>query len=192
MPFVLKIATRDWHPEKHISFESSHPPPNNKAFESSVKIRNPSNEAEEHSIPIWPVHCVQGTPGAEIIPEIDTSKLDFLVDKGRDERLEMFSGFADVFGGKTLAAANVDLAGLLTSRSVTHVFTVGLAGDFCVKCTALDAKKEGFETVVVAECVKSVDPGPSRWEATTKELEKAGVGVVQLLGPEVARVRNLG
>ena len=191
LPFVLKVATRDWHPANHISFASSHLPPNNKAFESYVSIQNPSSEGEERSIPIWPSHCVENTPGAEIVPEIDLSKIDIIVDKGRDERLEMFSGFADVFGGKTSAAASHDLAELLTSNSVTHVFTVGLAGDHCVKCTALDANKEGFDTFVVAEAVKSVNQGPSGWGATTKELETAGVRVIQLHGPEVARVKSL-
>lgn len=191
LPFVLKVATRDWHPAKHISFASSHLPPNNKAFESSVIIKNPSNQREERSIRIWPTHCVETSQGAEIIPEIDVFKIDTIVDKGRDERLEAYSAFADVFGGKTSAAASHNLVELLSKSSVSHVFTVGLAGDYCVKYTALDASKEGFDTVVVADAVKSVDPGPSGWGATTKELENAGVRLVQLHGPEVAKVRSL-
>lgn len=97
--------------------------------------------SQSHEIPIWPVHCVQGTKGANIIPEMDMAKVDTIVEKGKDRRLEMFSGFADVFGNNSSQAANLDLADRLNSAGITHVFVVGIAGDFCVKCTALDAKR---------------------------------------------------
>lgn len=192
LPFILKVATRDFHPADHVSFSTAHPPPNNKPFESSVNIHNPQNDSQEQSIPIWPPHCVQGTTGAEIIPEIDTSKLHAIVEKGRDKRLEMFSGFADVFGNRTTEAASIDLAALLKSQAISHAFVVGVAGDFCVKCTALDARQEGLETIVVADAVKSIDPGADGWGKTKQELEGAGISIVNLEGPEVARVRNLG
>lgn len=190
LPFAVKIATKDAHPQDHVSFATSHSPPK-KAFESVLRILNPSDETQSYEIPLWPAHCVQGTDGFEIIPEIDESKLDEVVEKGRDRRLEMFSGFADVFGSKSSEAASQDLAGLLHRAGITHVFTVGLAGDYCVKCTALDAKKEGFEVYVVQEATRSVDAGENGWGAATKELGKAGVEIISIEGPEVARVKSL-
>lgn len=191
LPFTLKIATKDAHPENHVSFATSHSSPNNKAFESVVKISNPSNKNQSYEVPLWPSHCVQGTEGADIIPEIDVSKLDEVVEKGKDSRLEMFSGFADVFGNKSSEAASQDLAGLLHRAGITSVFTVGLAGDYCVKCTALDAKKEGFEVYVVQEATRSVDAGEKGWGVATKEMEKAGIKMISIRGPEMERVRSL-
>ena len=191
MPFKLRIATKDSHPQDHISFDTSHASPDIKAFESSVKISNPSDPSQEHTIPIWPAHCVQGTNGAEIIPEIDVSRLDAIVEKGKDSGLEMFSGFADVFGGNSSKAASMNLAERLKTANITHVFVVGIAGDFCVKCTALDAKKEGFEVYVVTEATRSVDAGQDGWGAARKELMKAGVQIVSINGPEIERVKKL-
>lgn len=190
LPFALKIATKDTHPQDHVSFATSHPPPN-KAFESVVKIVNPSDETQSYEIPLWPVHCVQGTEGAQIIPEIDMSMLDEVIEKGKDSRLEMFSGFADVFGRKSSVAASDDLAGLLHHAGITHVFTVGLAGDYCVKCTALDAKKEKFDVYVVQEATRSVDAGEKGWGAATKEMGKAEIEIISIEGPEIERVKNL-
>lgn len=143
LPFALKIATQDFHPQEHVSFEASHPPPNNIPFESHVKITNPSNPSDIQEIPIWPVHCVKGTKGAAIIPELNSSKLAKVLEKGRTKDVEMFSGFADCFGNKT-DAASFDLAEVLREAAISHVYVVGLAGDYCVRCSAIDAKKEGF------------------------------------------------
>lgn len=190
LPFALKIATKDAHPQDHVSFATSHPPPN-KAFESFFKISNPSDQTQSYEIRLWPAHCVQGTWGAEIIPEIDVSKLDEVVEKGKDSRLEMLSGFADVFGNTSSEAASQDLAGLLHRAEITHVFTVGLAGDYCVKCTALDGKKEGFEVYVVQEATRSVDAGEKGWGTATKEMRQAGIEIISMEGPEVERVKSL-
>lgn len=189
MPFALKIATRDFHPQDHISFHTSHGPPNNKPFESSVNINDPGNESRTHQIPIWPVHCVQGTKGAEIIPEIDVSKFDMIVEKGKDKRLEMFSAFADVFGNKSSDAASIDLADTLKDAVITHVFVVGLAGDYCVRCTAIDAKKEGFEVYVIEDVTRSVDAGEKGWGAAKRDMETKGITIIKFDGPEVGRVK---
>ncbi|MCJ1269769.1 NAD(+) salvage pathway protein [Lobaria immixta] len=184
LPYALKIATKDFHPNDHVSFDTSHTPPHNKPFESSVTITNPLNPTESQEIPIWPVHCVQGTKGAEIIPEIDASKFDLIMEKGKDNMVEMFSAFADVFGNKS-GAASLDLAALLRIHNVHRVHIVGLAGDYCVKCTALDASKEGFEVFVVNEGVGSVNKGREGWEAVLKEFQIADIKVVSIEGPEI-------
>ena len=181
------MASKDYHPPDHISFDTSHSPPNNKAFDSWVTMFNPANPSETKQTQLWPVHCVQGTPSAEIIPEVDLSKIDIIVEKGRDPRVEMYSAFSDAFGNKS-DAANLDLAQFLKARGITHVYVVGLTGDCCVKCTALDAKKEGFEVYVVEDGTKSVDDGSKGWEAAKAELKSAGVEVVSLKSPQVERI----
>ena len=190
LPFALKIATKDAHPQDHVSFATSHSP-QHKAFESVFRIANPSDRTESYEIPLWPPHCVQNTKGAEIIPEIDVSNVDQVIEKGKDSRVEMFSGFADVFGTRSAKAASHDLAELLHQHGITHVFIVGLAGDYCVKCTALDAEKEGFEVYVVREATRSVNAGEQGWGAATNEMKKAGIEIISTEGPELARVKSL-
>ncbi|CAL8584471.1 NAD(+) salvage pathway protein [Xanthoria parietina] len=184
MPFALTVATRDWHPIDHVSFDICNQPPNNKAFECSTMISNPQNAADSMAIPIWPVHCVQGTPGAEIIPEINISEVNRVIDKGQDKGREMFSPFADTFGNKS-NAASFDLAAYLNENGISRVFVVGIAGEHCVRCTAIDAKKEGFEVYVVEEGVKCIDYGEDGWEATRRQFEKAGIRLVSIEGLEV-------
>ena len=137
------------------------------------------------------MHCVQNTQGAEIIPEIDASKFQHIVAKGRDSRVEMFSAFADVFGNKTSMAASLDLAELLESAGVSHVFVAGLAGDHCVRCTALDGKKEGFKVFVIEEATKSVNAGDNGWGAAKEHLEKAGVMVIYIDDPIIEQLGSL-
>ena len=192
LPFKLKIATRDFHPPDHISFATAHHPPNNIAFESTVDIVNPQDNTQQYTIPLWPPHCVQGTQGVEIIPQLHVSKIDIILNKGRDKRLETFSGFADVFGLQDSEAIDLNLARALRTKGITHVFTVGLAGDYCVKCTALDACKEGFEVFVVQEAVKSIQSGESGWGEARRQMEEKGIHIVAFDGPEVDMVRRLG
>ena len=189
-PFALKIATKDHHPEGHVSFDTSHDPPNNEAFESQVILTNLSNPSETMKTTLWPVHCIQGTPGSNLISEIDASYFQIIVEKGRDKRVEMYSAFADVFGNKS-DAANVDLAALLRRYAISHVYIVGLAGDYCVRYTATDAKREGFEVYVIEEGTRSVDSGQGGWGAARQELQGAGVQVISIKSPQVDKVKNL-
>lgn len=184
LPFAVKIATQDWHPSDHVSFDASHPSPDIKPFESKVTIQDPADPSMSQEIPIWPVHCVQGTKGAEIIPEIDVSKFNHIVRKGRDKRVEMFSGFTTCFGTKTDAATH-DLGALLREANIRDVFVAGLTGDFCVRCTAIDAKKEGFKVYVVDEVTRSVDPSEQGWGVVRRELADIGIDVVSIEGPEL-------
>lgn len=184
LPYTLKIATKDFHPYDHVSFHTSHADSNMKPFGSSTPITNPYNPSESKEISIWPIHCVQDTEGALLIPELDAAKFDVIMEKGKDKSVEMFSGFADVFGNKT-EAASLDLSGLLRSHGIDCVHVVGLAGDFCVKYTALDAQKEGFEVFVISEGVRSVDEGSEGWGATVKILQDAKVKIVSIVSPEI-------
>ncbi|EAA60017.1 hypothetical protein AN3809.2 [Aspergillus nidulans FGSC A4] len=141
-------------------------------------MTNPAagKEAETKLQTLWPVHCVQKTPGADIIPELDVTKIDLFVTKA----------FADAFGNQdpAIVSVNADLRSFLHDRGVTDVFVVGVAGDFCVKYTALDAAKAGFRSHVVQDATECVVPG-SGWEETARELASAGVSIVRSDGPEI-------
>ena len=191
MPFVIKAATKDYHPPGHISFCTSHSPPDNKPFTSKVRVTNQQDSKHTLETTLWPDHCIQGTRGSDIIPEVNVSKIDVILEKGRDRNVESYSGFADMFGNKSSANFSHDLAALLKGKAITDVFVVGLTGDCCVKCTALDAKKEGFSVCVVREGTRSVDEGEEGWGTAVKEFEEAGVKVVAFQGEEVTRVRSL-
>lgn len=100
----------------------------------------------------------------------------------------MFSAFADAFGNKSLEAASFDLAALLKDRGVQKVFVVGLAGDYCVRCTAVDAKKEGFDVYVIEEGVRSIDEGENGWERVKRNLKELEIEVIIIEDSEVPRV----
>ncbi|KAI9814688.1 MAG: NAD(+) salvage pathway protein [Thelocarpon impressellum] len=189
LPFSQKIATQDWHPPDHISFAANHPPPDNKPFSSSCLVRNPDNPSETYKTRLWPVHCVQDTKGAKLIPELHAEKVHHIVKKGQDKRVEMYSAFTDPFVNPSIATS--ELAATLKEAQVTHVYVVGLAMDYCVKYTAIDAAKEGFVTYAVEEGIKAVDPSVQAWGASLDELKRAGVAMISLASPELNRVRQL-
>jgi len=136
--FELVVATRDWHPPEHGSFEP-------------------------HGGP-WPAHCVQGTPGAELHPALDRAHVDVILDKGQDPGTEGYSAFERPALGE-----------LLRERGVDALTIVGLATDYCVKNTALDALDRGYRVTVVPEAVRGVDAGDSR--RALRELEARGATV---------------
>ncbi|KAF7321188.1 Isochorismatase domain-containing protein [Mycena chlorophos] len=157
--FDVRVATKDWHPHDHVSFAENHPPPNNKPFESFAKIVNPFNDAESYETRLWPVHCVQGTPGAELVPELNLARIDKIVEKGQDKRVE------------------IELRGYLKENAVTKAYVVGLAMDYCVRATALDAVKEGFETYIIEDATKAVDPKEG-WDKARVDMEEKGIKFV--------------
>ncbi|KAH7034569.1 Isochorismatase-like protein [Microdochium trichocladiopsis] len=204
--FALRVATRDWHPENHISFAANHA--GKQPFVDTVRVVNPlqaaaqEGEEEEHEAVesrLWPVHCVQNTPGAELIPELDAAKLDKVVDKGMDPRVEMYSPFFDPFtplpaatGGQGRGqgqrrVCDSGLADLLASHDITHAYVVGLAADYCVQSAAVDAAKLGYVTYVVEDATRAVDA--EAWDREgKKELQAKGVGLVGMGDQEVLRV----
>jgi nicotinamidase/pyrazinamidase len=114
----------------------------------------------------WPEHCVQGTPGAELHPGLDRALVDVVVDKGQDPATEGYSGFE---------ATN--LAELLREREVDHVTVVGLATDYCVKNTALDALRNGFGVTVDSTAVRAVEVEPGDGTRALEEVRAAGGSV---------------
>ncbi|KAI8628867.1 isochorismatase [Xylariaceae sp. FL1651] len=182
LPFALKVATKDWHPRDHISFAANHQ--DKQPYTDFVTIVNPHNAAESYSSRLWPVHCVQGTPGAELLPELNADKLDRVVEKGTDARVEMYSPFYDPFASPRVSDSG--LAALLREHAVTDVYVVGLAADYCVKSCAEDAAKEGFRTYLIEECTRAVDAGS--WPQCKEGIEGSGAKIVSMEGPEVLRL----
>jgi nicotinamidase/pyrazinamidase len=115
----------------------------------------------------WPVHCVRDTHGAELHPGIDSGQIDLLVDKGQDADREGYSGFEDT-----------QLEQLLRERAVDTVNVAGLALDYCVKATALDARRAGFDVIVHRDATRAVDVHPGDADRAIAELREAGVQVV--------------
>jgi nicotinamidase/pyrazinamidase len=138
--FELVAATRDWHPPDHGSF------------------------TEQGGI--WPVHCVQGTPGAEFHPALDRSRVDAVIDAGQEPSLEGYSGFEET-----------GLEQLLRERGVDRVTIAGLATDYCVKNTALDALRLGFGVTIDRDAVRGVEVEPGDSERALDEVRAAGGSV---------------
>jgi nicotinamidase/pyrazinamidase len=138
--FDVVVATRDWHPADHGSF------------------------TERGGT--WPVHCVAGTPGAQLHPALDAARVDVVVDKGQDPATEGYSGFEAT-----------ELERVLRDRGVDEVVVVGLATDYCVKNTALDALRLGFRVTVDPEAVRGVDVRPGDAERALEALREAGAAV---------------
>jgi nicotinamidase-related amidase len=130
---------------------------------------------------------VQGTKGAELLPELDVSKVDHLIVKGQDKRVEMYSAFADPFKSPCVTRSN--LAQTLRDAGITDVFVVGLAADYCVMHTAIDSQKEGFKTWVVGDATKAVDP--SSMDKVHKEYADIGVSVIAKDDAQVNKVKEL-
>ncbi len=160
-PFV--VLTQDWHPEGHVSFASSHA---GKSVYDTVQA--PYGEQV-----LWPVHCVQGTAGADISAQVNQVKAGAVIRKGAKKAVDSYSGFVDA-DRKTRSG----LAGLLRERGVTRVFVCGLATDFCVSWTALDAAAAGFETFVVTDASKAIDVNGSLGAAKAAWLS-AGIREVE-------------
>jgi nicotinamidase/pyrazinamidase len=147
--FDLVIATRDWHPLDHGSFMGIEV--------DAAKWRG----ADPPSI--WPVHCVQGTPGAELYPALDQAKVNVIIDKGQDPNSQGYSAFQDT-----------NLGELLRERGVDRLFVTGLATDYCVKNSVLDALGLGLAVTVVEDAVRGVDVNPGDSEQALEEMEAAG------------------
>lgn len=189
LPFAIKIATQDWHPQDHISFASNHSPPDSKPFESTACVVNPLNPSETESVNLWPDHCIQGSFGAQLIPEFQKVKADLVLKKGQDSRVEMFSAFRDTYRKPCVSESG--LAAALKDRAVTSVFVVGLATDFCVKHTAIHAAEEGFTTYVVSDGTKAVNQSETAMRSLDIQLREHGVRFINMDGQELDHVHHL-
>lgn len=195
LPFTIKIATKDWHPHDHVSFASNHPAPDNVPSVSTTIIVHPLDPTRSYETLLWPIHCIQGTPGAELIAEMPSDRFDVIIEKGIDSRVEMYSAFTDPFHEPPFTAESTSISTsklpkVLHDEKITHVYIVGLAQDFCVRASAIDSVKFGYETFVVMEGTRAVFPGEG-WKAAEKDMVAAGVRMVAMDEEEVEWVRKL-
>ncbi|KZT71432.1 Isochorismatase hydrolase, partial [Daedalea quercina L-15889] len=188
LPFVLKVATKDHHPPTHISFASNHGP-GAQPYTSFTTVTNPANARESYETRLWPDHCVAGTPGNALVRSLAADRLDRVVLKGTDPRVEMYSAFRSPLRDPPLTSAVSELADLLREKAVTDVFVTGLAGDYCVFHSAVDCAEEGWRAYVIEEATRSVG-GPEGWEKAAAQLKEKGVDIVHADGEEIRRVRE--
>jgi nicotinamidase/pyrazinamidase len=159
------VATQDWHPRAHGSFAANH------------RGRTPGEVVNLNGLRqiLWPVHCVQNTRGAEFAPSLDVSRVRKVVRKGTDPAIDSYSGFFDNGHRKSTG-----LADYLREQEVKEVFVMGLATDYCVKFTALDAvQRATLKTTLIEDGSRGVNLRPGDVEAAVKEMREAGVNVVR-------------
>jgi nicotinamidase/pyrazinamidase len=157
------VLTQDWHTPGHISFASSHP--GRKPFET---VSLPYGTQV-----LWPDHCVQGTPDANLHPALSIPHAELVIRKGYRRQVDSYSAFNEA-DGKTPTG----LTGYLRERGLTRVFLVGLATDFCVAWSALDARKAGFDAAVIEDATRGIDAGGSLAKAW-QDMTGAGVQRLQ-------------
>ena len=163
-PFFEHIAlTQDWHPPNHQSFGSAHP--GTRPFEQ-VQV----SYGEQT---LWPDHCVQGTPGAEFHPALHLPQAELILRKGFRPQIDSYSAFFE--NDRTTATG---LAGYLRERGLTRIFLAGLAYDYCVAYSALDARRLGIPAVVVRDACRAIDLNGSVAEIE-KEFAAAGVQLIE-------------
>ena len=162
--FPLVVATQDWHPANHGSFAANHPG------------KNVFVQIELNGLPqtLWPVHCVQETPGAELASGLARDRIAKIFPKGTDAGIDSYSGLNDNGHRKSTG-----LGEWLLAKSVTEVFVCGLATDYCVKFTALDAAQMGFKTFFIEDASLGVNLQPKDVENAVAEMNRAGIVTVQ-------------
>ncbi len=157
------VATQDFHPADHGSFAVHHPG------------KKPGELIDLGGLTqvLWPVHCVQGTWGADFHPELKNEKWAKIFPKGKHPEVDSYSGFFD-----NAKRGDTGLADYLKSQDISQVFIGGLALDYCVKFTALDAIALGFETFLITDATRAVNLSPKDGNLALSELEARGVKLI--------------
>lgn len=158
--FDLIIATQDWHPANHKSFAANH------------VFRYPGQIVEINGINqrLWPMHCVQESFGADFSSEFESDKVDKIVQKGTNPEMDAYSAFYD-----NEKRQQTDLADLLKEKSVQQVFVMGLATEYSVKETALDANNLGFETFLIEDACRAANWDENDGQKAIHEIQECGV-----------------
>ena len=157
------VLTQDWHPENHISFAENH------------VGKNPFDTVELNygTQVLWPSHCVQGTPDADFHPDLNISRAQLIIRKGFHPEIDSYSAFKEADH-----QTSTGLAGYLKERGIDTVYIVGIATDFCVAWTAMDAAQLGFKTFVISDATKAIDLQGSLQHAWQEMLAKGVKRVV--------------
>jgi nicotinamidase/pyrazinamidase len=161
--FPLVVATQDWHPPNHGSFAANHP--GRKIFE----------QIDLNGLPqtLWPVHCVQNTAGAQLAPGLHRERIAKVFPKGTDPAVDSYSGLFD--NGRRHSTG---LGEWLKAQDVAEVYVCGLATDYCVKFTALDAARMGFKTYLIEDASRGVNLRPEDVPRAIEEMQQAEIKIV--------------
>src|SRR5688500_6633897 len=162
--FDLIVASRDWHPRDHGSFAANHPG------------RNVGEVIDLHRLPqiLWPVHCVQETSGADFVPGLDTSRIERVFLKGTDREIDSYSAFFDNGHRKSTGMGDY-----LKERCVRDVYVCGLATDYCVNFTALDACKLGFNVYLIEDASRGVNLKADDSANAVEGIRRAGGQIIR-------------
>ncbi len=166
--FDLIVAAHDWHPSDHVSFASNHP----------GRMPMETIELYGHPQTLWPNHCIQGTPGAALHPELPWEKAAAVIRKATDPRIDSYSALRNNWNPQGNRPPT-GLTGYLKSRGVEDLFLCGVAGDFCIKWTAEDALDEGFQVHVIWDLCRSIDRSSD--ELVLRALHSRGVNIISVL-----------
>ena len=162
--FTYRVATQDWHPPGHISFASRH----EKEPMSQIELYG-------HEQVLWPDHCVQNSPGAQLAEGLPWERVSAIIRKGDDPLVDSYSVFRNNWNPKG-QRPTTGLAGYLRELKITDVYLAGLTRDFCVRWSARDAAADGFNTSVIWDLTRPVDPCDDM--AVQQDLEKRGIKII--------------
>jgi nicotinamidase/pyrazinamidase len=162
--FELVLATQDWHPRDHGSFAANHPgkKPGDRIILDGIEQI------------LWPVHCVQNTYGAEFAPSFDTSRIARIFHKGIDPKIDSYSTFFD-----NAHRRETGLADYLKERSIKNIYLLGLALDYCVKYSAVDARQLGLNTHVIVDGCRGIELEPGDIDRALGEMKAVGTILLQ-------------
>lgn len=160
--FDLIVASKDWHPACHVSFASTH----HRRPAETIMVGG-----EEQTL--WPDHCVQDTVGSEFAPELQKERIHDIVYKGTDPLIDSYSAFYD-----NKHRRSTGLAEFLRQKKIDTIYIAGLATDYCVKFSVLDALREGFKIFVVKDACRGVNINPHDSQSALDEMVKAGAVII--------------
>jgi nicotinamidase/pyrazinamidase len=162
--FDLVVATKDWHPPDHGSFAANH------------QGKEPGDRITLDGIEqiLWPVHCVQNTFGAEFAPAFDTSRIAHVFHKGTERNIDSYSTFFD-----NAHRRHTGLAHYLEKRGIKDIYLMGLALDYCVKYSTLDARQLGLNTHVIVDGCRGIELEPGDIDQALKEMKRAGATILK-------------
>jgi nicotinamidase/pyrazinamidase len=163
LQYDLVVATQDWHPAAHLSFAEMHP---GKEVGDVIELGEVKDQR------LWPVHCVQGTRGAEFAPGLNLAGIQHVVQKGTNPAIDSYSGF---FDNSRVHATGLEA--ILRRAGVTEVHVLGLATDYCVQATAIDAVKLGFRVTLISRGCRGVELQPGDCKRAIAEMRQAGVQI---------------
>lgn len=152
------VATQDFHPKGHVSFASTH----NQAVGSKVGEQS-----------LWPDHCIQGSYGALLSSSLNLKKIDVVIQKGMDKEIDSYSAFFD-----NARKSQTQLDSILKKREIRRLLVAGLATDYCVKYTVLDALDLGYEVFLSLDAICAVNAYPGEGEKAMQEMQKKGAKII--------------